>query len=435
MVYPSGRKLSNNHPEKKGEGYTMKKDNVIELEKPEGNFEDHLTEILRHGCTRILSEALKTEIGIFIEHYKELRDAQGRQRVIRNGYLPERQIQTGLGQVKVQVPRARDREPDGDPIRFSSSILPPYLRRTRSIEELLPWLYLKGVSTGDFKDALSALLGKDAPGLSPKTIGRLKSKWQTDLEQWNSRDLKGKRYVYWWIDGIYCNVRMDERQCLLVIIGATPEGKKELVAIEDGFRESELSWKVVLRNLRKRGLDEEPELAIGDGALGFWKAIEQIYPKTRWQRCWVHKTANVLNKLPKSLQPKAKQMLHNIWMADGKKEAEDNFNEFIETFNIKYPKATDCLEKDREVLLTFYDFPAEHWKHIRTTNPIESTFATVRLRTAKVKSCFTSRTVVAMAFQLCRCAEKRWQKLNGVEKLAKVIERTVFVDGLEKDAA
>ena len=413
----------------------MKKDNVIELEKPEGNFEDHLTEILRHGCTRILSEALKTEIGIFIEHYKELRDAQGRQRVIRNGYLPQREIQTGLGQVKVQVPRARDRESDGDSIRFSSSILPPYLRRTRSIEELLPWLYLKGVSTGDFKDALSALLGKDAPGLSPKTIGRLKSKWHADLEQWNRRDLKGKRYVYWWIDGIYCNVRMDERQCLLVIIGATPEGKKELVAIEDGFRESELSWKVVLRNLRKRGIEEGPELAIGDGALGFWKAIEQIYPKTRCQRCWVHKTANVLNKLPKSLQPKAKQMLHDIWMADGKKEAEDNFNEFIETFNIKYPKATDCLEKDREVLLTFYDFPAEHWKHIRTTNPIESTFATVRLRTAKVKSCFTSRTVVAMAFQLCRCAEKRWQKLNGVKKLAKVIERTVFVDGLEKDAA
>jgi transposase-like protein len=413
----------------------MKKDNVIKLEKPEGNFEDHLTEILRHGCSRILSEALETEIELFIEHYKELRDAQGRQRVIRNGYLPEREIQTGLGQVKVQVPRARDRESDAEPIRFSSSILPPYLRRTRSIEELLPWLYLKGVSTGDFRDALSALLGKDAPGLSPKTIGRLKSKWQADLEQWNRRDLNGKQYVYWWVDGIYCNVRMDERQCLLVIIGATLEGKKELVAIEDGFRESELSWKVVLRNLRKRGLDAGPELAIGDGALGFWKAIEQIYPKTRWQRCWVHKTANVLNKLPKSLQPKAKQMLHDIWMADGKKEAEDNFNEFIETFNIKYSKATDCLEKDREVLLTFYDFPAEHWKHIRTTNPIESTFATVRLRTAKVKSCFTSRTVVAMAFQLCRCAEKRWQKLNGVKKMAKVIEGAVFVDGLEKDAA
>lgn len=413
----------------------MKKHNVIEFEKPEGKFEDYLTEILRQGCTRILSEALETEIEIFIEEHKELRDTQGRQRVIRNGYLPEREIQTGLGQVKVQVPRARDREPEADPIRFTSSILPPYLRRTRSIEELLPWLYLKGISTGDFKDALSALLGKDAPGLSPKTIGRLKAKWQAELEQWNSRDMRGKRYVYWWIDGVYCNVRMEEKQGLLVIIGATPEGKKELVAIEDRFRESELSGKVVLRNLRKRGLHAGPERAIGDGALGFWKAVEQIYPKTRWQRCWVHKTANVLNKLPKSLQSKAKQMLHAIWMAEGKKEAEKNFDEFIETFNIKYPKATYCLEKDREVLLTFYDFPAEHWKHIRTTNPIESTFATVRLRTAKVRSCFTSRTVVSMAYQLCRCAEKRWQKLNGVKKLAKVIKGTVFVDGLKKDAA
>ena len=413
----------------------MKKDNVIALEKPEGNFEDHLTELLRSGCARILTEALEAEIEIFIEHYKELRDTQGRQRVIRNGHLPKREIQTGIGQVKVRVPRSRDREPDEGPIRFSSSIVPPYLRRTRSIEELLPWLYLKGISTGDFKEALSALLGNDAPGLSPNTIGRLKAKWKADLEQWNGRELKGKRYIYWWVDGVYCNVRMEERQCLLVIIGATAEGKKELVAIEDGFRESELSWKAVLSNLKKRGLEEGPELAIGDGALGFWKALEQIYPKARWQRCWVHKTANVLNKLPKSLQGKAKQMLHAIWMAEGKKEAEKNFDEFTEIFKVKYSKATDCLEKDREELLRFYDFPAEHWKHIRTTNPIESTFATVRLRTAKVKSCFTSQTVVAMAFQLCGCAQKRWQKLNGVKKLVKVMKGTVFVDGLEKDAA
>lgn len=399
----------------------MKKNNVIALEKPEGNLEDHLTELLRSGCTRILAEALEAEIEIFIEQYKELRDTQGRQRVIRNGYLPKREIQTGIGQVKVQVPRARDREPEEEPIRFSSSILPPYLRRSRRIEELLPWLYLKGISTGDFKEALSSLLGNDAAGLSPNTIGRLKLKWKADLEQWKGRDLKGKRYVYWWVDGVYCNVRMEERQCLLVIIGATAEGKKELVAIEDGFRESELSWKAVLSNLKKRGLEEGPELAIGDGALGFWKALEQTYPRTRWQRCWVHKTANVLNKLPKSLQGKAKQMLHDIWMAEGKKEAEKNFDEFIETFKVKYFKATDCLEKDREELLRFYEFPAEHWRHIRTTNPIESTFATVRLRTAKVKSCFTSQTVIAMAFQLCRCAQKRWQKLNGVKKLAKVM--------------
>jgi transposase-like protein len=413
----------------------MKKDNVNEFEKPEGNFDDHLTEILRHGCTRILTEALEAEIELFIEQYKELRDTRGRQRIIRNGYLPKREIQTGIGQVKVQVPRARDQEPEDEPIRFSSSILPPYLRRTRSIEELLPWLYLKGISTGDFKEALAALLGKDAPGLSSKTIGRLKAKWKADLEQWKRRDLKGKRYVYWWADGVYCNVRMDERQCLLVIIGATPEGKKELVAIEGGFRESELSWKAVLRNIKKRGFEQGPELAIGDGALGFWNALNEQYPGTKWQRCWVHKTANVLNKLPRSQQPKAKQMLHDIWMADGKKEAEKNFDEFIETFKVKYYQATNCLEKDREVLLTFYDFPAEHWKHIRTTNPIESTFATVRLRTAKVKSCFTSQTVVSMAFQLCRCAEKRWQKLNGVQQLAKIIQGRVFVDGIEKDAA
>jgi len=413
----------------------MKDNNVISLEKPEGNFNDQLTEILRQGCTRILKEALEVEIKTFVEHYKHLKDDQGKQRIIRNGYLPEREVQTGIGQVAVCVPRSRDQDANGKPIRFHSVLLPPYLRRTRSIEELLPWLYLKGISTGDFSDALAALLGRDAPGLSPQTISRLKGKWKGELDQWSKRELKGKRYLYMWVDGIYCNVRMEEKQCLLVIIGVTEEGKKELVALEDGYRESELSWKGVLRDLKRRGLEECPKLAIGDGALGFWKALGQIYPGTKWQRCWVHKTANVLNKLPKSLQSKAKKLLHEIWMAPGREEAEKSFDHFIEIYGAKYPKAVECLRKDREILLAFYDFPAEHWRHIRTTNPIESTFATVRLRTNKVKSCFSGQTVVAMAFQLCRCAEKRWKKINGVNQLSKIMEGIKFVDGMEEDAA
>ncbi len=413
----------------------MKHDNVIQIEKPETITKDLLTEILQKGSQRLLAIAVEAEIEGCIDFYKDLKDDLGRQRIIRNGYNPEREIQTGIGQIKVKVPRSRDRQPDGEPIRFTSSILPPYLRRTRSIEELLPWLYLKGISTGDFKDTLEALLGKDAPGLSANTISRLKVKWIADMEQWNKRKLIDKHYVYFWADGLYCNVRMAEKQCLLVIIGVTESGRKELVAIEDGFRESELSWMSVLRNLKERGLSEGPRLAIGDGALGFWKAIAQIYPETQWQRCWVHKTANILNKLPKSLQSKAKEHIHDIWMAPGIEEAEKNFDVFIETYEAKYPKAAECLEKDRDVLLNFYSYPAEHWKHIRTSNPIESTFATVRLRTKKVRNCFSSQTVVTMAFQLCRCAEKRWQKINAVKKLAKIIKGVQFVDGVERIAA
>ena len=413
----------------------MKHDNVIKLEKPETIIKDLLTEILQKGSRRLLAAAVEAEIEGCIDFYKDLKDDLGRQRIIRNGYNPEREIQTGIGKIKVKAPRSRDRQPDGEPIRFTSSILPPYLRRTRSIEELLPWLYLKGISTGDFKDTLEALLDKYALGLSANTINRLKVKWIADMEQWNKRKLIDKHYVYFWADGLYCNVRMAEKQCLLVIIGVTESGKKELVAIEDGFRESELTWLSVLRDLKKRGLEEGPKLAIGDGALGFWKAIAQIYPETQWQRCWVHKTANVLSKLPKSLQSKAKEHIHDIWMAPGIEEAEKNFDVFLETYGAKYPKAVECLEKDRDVLLNFYSYPAEHWKHIRTSNPIESTFATVRLRTKKVRNCFSSQTVVSMAFQLCRCAEKRWQKINAVKKLAQVIEGVQFVDGVERIAA
>ena len=410
----------------------MTQDNVIELKKPEAFVNDPITDILRQGARRLLSAALEAEIQGFLKQYKEITDDKGYQRLVRNGYLPQREIQTGIGQVAVRAPRIRDRQPDSPKgrIRFNSAILPPYLRRTKSIETLLPWLYLKGVSTGDFTEALTALLGKDAPGLSATTIGRLKSIWQEEYKQWQQRDLSNKRYVYFWADGIYCNVRMDDRQCLLVIIGATEDGRKELVALEGGIRESEQSWLEVLVELKRRGLQTPPELAVGDGALGFWKAISKAYDTTRWQRCWVHKTANVLNKLPKSLQAKAKDRLHQIWMADDKAEAEQNFDAFIQTYEAKYPQAVECLVKDRAVLLTFYDFPAEHWRHIRTTNPIESTFATVRLRTAKVRSCFSSLTVLTMAFQLCHSAQKRWIKLHHPERLAEVIRGVKFVDGI-----
>jgi putative transposase len=410
----------------------MKKDNVIGIKKPEAFINDPISELLRHGARRLLNAALEAEISSFLNQYEGMQDQDGHQRVVRNGYLPEREIQTGIGQVSVKAPRVRDRQPDPEKgrIRFSSSILPPYLRRTKSIETLLPWLYLKGISTGDFTGALAALLGKDAPGLSAATISRLKSVWQDEYKHWQQRDLSNKRYVYIWADGIYCNVRMGDRQCLLVIIGATGDGNKELVAIEGGFRESEQSWLEVLIDLKRRGLLTPPELAIGDGSLGFWKAISKAYDTTCWQRCWVHKTANVLNKLPKSIQVKAKQRLHQIWMADNKAEAEQNFDAFIQTYEAKYPKAAACLQKDRDALLTFYDFPAEHWRHIRTSNPIESTFSTVRLRTAKVRNCFSSLTVLTMAFQLCRCAQKRWIKLHHPERFGEVIRGVKFVDGI-----
>jgi transposase-like protein len=410
----------------------MAKDNLIDLKKPESFIDDPITDILRQGARRLLCAALEAEVETFLKQYKDISDGKGWQRVVRNGYLPEREIQTGIGQVQVKAPRIRDRQPDPyrGRIRFTSAILPPYLRKTKSIETLLPWLYLKGVSTGDFTDALAALLGKDAPGLSAATISRLKTIWQDEYNQWQQRDLSNKRYVYFWVDGIYCNVRMDDRQCLLVIIGATEHGHKELVALEGGLRESEQSWIEVLVDIKRRGLQIPPELAIGDGSLGFWKALSKVYDTTRWQRCWVHKTANILNKLPKSLQTKAKQRLHQIWMADNKAEAEKNFDAFIQTYEAKYPKVTDCLKKDRDALLTFYDFPAEHWRHIRTTNPIESTFATVRLRTAKVRGCFSSLTVLTMAFQLCRCAQKRWIKLHHPERLGEVIRGVKFINGI-----
>jgi len=411
----------------------MSDNSVTELKKPESFVDDPITDILRQGARKLLSQALEAEVEFFLSQYADLKDDAGRQRMVRNGYLPEREIQSGIGSIPVKAPRVRDRHADtSQRIRFNSLILPPYLRRTRSMEELIPWLYLKGVSTGDFSDALAALVGKEAPGLSPATVSRLKTTWQQELNLWQKRDLSDKQYVYFWADGIYCNVRMDDKQCLLVVIGATKEGVKELVALEGGFRESELSWTQLLLDLKGRGLENGPELAVGDGALGFWKALSQVYGNVRWQRCWVHKTANVLNKLPKSLQAKAKAKLHQIWMAAEKDDAERRLDDFINLYGCKYPKATECLEKDRDQLLTFYDFPAEHWRHIRTTNPIESTFATVRLRTDKVRGCFSAQTVVTMAYKLCECAQKRWIRLYHPQRLAEVIRGVKFVNGIEE---
>jgi transposase-like protein len=394
--------------------------------------DDPLTAVLRDGARRLLAQAIEAEVSAFLAEHADQLD--GRRRVVRNGYRPEREIQTGIGPVVVRAPRLRDRRAaeDAPPIRFTSALLPRYLRRTRSLEDLLPWLYLKGISTGDFQEALAALLGPNAPGLSPATISRLKETWQADLERWHKRDLSVRRYVYFWADGVYFDARLEERQCILVVIGATEQGRKELVAITDGYRESEQSWRELLLDLKQRGLAQGPQLAIGDGALGFWKALRQVYGETREQRCWVHKTANVLNKLPTSLQLKAKKHLQDIWMAETRKDADKAFDFFIAAYGAKYDKAVDCLMKDREVLLTFYDFPAEHWKHIRTTNPIESTFATVRLRTERTQGCLSRQTALTMVFRLCQCAEKTWRRLDGSGHLGEVIRGVPFVDGLKK---
>ena len=348
--------------------------------------------------------------------------------MVRNGRLPVRTIQSGIGNIEIQVPKVRDRSGSG--IKFNSALVPPYLKRTKSMEELLPWLYLKGISTGDYQEALHSILGKDAPGLSATTISRLKSKWQEEHIEWRRRDLSNKRYVYWWADGIYSNVRLDDKLCLLVIIGATEEGKKELVAVEDGFRESTDSWYSVLTELRSRGLAIGPSLAVGDGALGFWKALSQCYPQTRHQRCWVHKTANVLNKLPNSMQEKVKGSLHDIWMAESRAEADKAFDLALDKYGVKYASAMECLKKDRAELLAFYDFPAEHWIHIRTSNPIESTFSSIRLRTAKTRNCGSRETTLSMIFKLAQSAEKRWRKLQGHRLLGEVIRGIRFKDGI-----
>jgi putative transposase len=405
---------------------------------PVDSTSDPITEVLRRGARKLLAAALETEVEAFLAAYGDVHDERGHRAVVRNGHLPERQVQTGLGSVPVKQPRVRIR-PAADGVElptFTSKILPPYLRRSRSIEELVPWLYLKGISTNDYQEALAALLGPDAPGLSSSSIVRLKKAWEDEYGDWRKRALRGKRYVYLWADGIYFNVRLEEtRSCILVLIGATEDGRKELLAVHDGVRESELSWREVLLDLKGRGMEIAPEIATGDGALGFWKALRQVFPKTREQRCWVHKTANVLNYLPKRHQPEAKRRLHEIWMAPTRAEAETAFKTFVELYQPKHPKAASCIAKDREVLLAFYDFPAEHWQHLRTSNPIESTFATVRLRTNKTKGCGSRLATLTMVFKLAQSAAKGWRRLTGSKLIADVIHGFTFKDGIKQDAA
>jgi putative transposase len=406
--------------------------NVFQLSQP-GSFADPLTEVLRNGARALLAQAVEAEVAALLANHADKLIEDGRQRLVRHGHLPEREVMTGIGPVAVRCPRIRDRVGKGsERIRFSSAILPPYARRSKSLEVLIPILYLKGVSTGDFEEALTALVGNDAGGLSASTIGRLKEAWSEEHGRWSRRDLSAKRYVYFWVDGIHVQARLeDDAQCLLVIIGATPEGEKELVGLADGVRESAQSWKELLLDLKRRGLTIGPELAVADGALGFWKAVEEVWPKTRGQRCWVHKTANVLNKLPKSQQPKAKRALQEIWMAATRNDAIAAFDTFIETWGVKYEKAVECLRKDREVLLAFYDYPAEHWKHLRTTNIIESSFATVRHRTVRSKGCLSNKTALAMIFKLAEAAHKSWRRLNGRNQLPKLILGVKFADGIE----
>jgi len=407
--------------------------NVFPFSEP-GSFADPLTEVLRHGARALLVQAVEAELSVWLESHADKRTEDGRRRVVRHGHLPEREIMTGIGGVTVRCPRVRDRVGKAaERVRFWSAILPRYARRTKSLEVLIPLLYLKGVSTGAFEEALTALLGKDAGGLSAATVSRLKEAWSEEHVRWSKRDLSAKRYVYFWVDGIHVQARLeDDAQCLLVIVGATPEGKKELIGLIDGVRESAQSWRELLLDLKRRGLAIAPELAVADGALGFWQAVEEVWPKTRGQRCWVHKSANVLNKLPKSQHPKAKQALQEIWMAATKAEALAAFDAFAETWSVKYDKAVECLAKDREALLAFYDFPAEHWKHLRTTNIIESVFATVRHRTVRSKGCLSNKTALAMVFKLAEDAEKTsWRRLNGHNQLPKLILGVKFADGIE----
>jgi len=412
----------------------MAEDSVVALPRPGASItDDPLLAVLRDGAKRMLMQAVEAEVEAFLATHAELADEQGRRRLVRNGHAPERQIETGIGPLAVRRPKLRDRggAGSGEPIRFTSAILPAYLRRTKNLEEVLPWLYLKGVSTGQFGEALAALLGPDAPGLSASTVRRLTESWQEEHARWQKRDPSARRYIYLWADGVYFTPRLEhERQCLLVLIGADAQGRKELLAVEDGFRESAQSWRELLLRLRdENGLALDPELATGDGALGFWQALHEVWPRARQQRCWVHKTANMLNKLPASLQAKAKQDLHAIYEAEKRQDAEKALDRFVAKYGAKYDKATACLTKDRDSLLAFYDFPAEHWKHVRSTNPIESTFATVRLRTAKTKGCLSRQTALAMVFKLAQSAERHWRRLDGSERLAQVIDGVRFCDG------
>ena len=391
-----------------------------------------LSEILKLGARRLLMQAVESEVEEYIFKNSLEKDSKGKRLVVRNGYSNERTIQTGLGPIDISMPRVNDKRPDK---YFTSKILPPYLRKTKELEELIPWLYLKGISTGDFSDALVSLVGENARGFSANTVVRLKEVWQEEYEVWNKRSFSKDEYVYFWADGVYFNIRLeDERQCILVIMGVKADGTKELVAVEDGVRESEISWTQILLNLKTRGLINGPKLGIGDGALGFWNAMDKIYPEAKHQRCWVHKTANILNKLPKSQQGNAKSLICEIYMSATKKDAITAWRSFVTIYHEKYPKAVQCLEKNKNDLLTFYDFPASHWIHIRTSNSIESLFATVRLRHRKTKGSATAKACLAMVFKLAQNAQKGWRKVKGYEKLIDVLNKVEYVDGIRKAA-
>ena len=407
--------------------------NIVALRQPD-DIDDPLTNILRAGARQLLAQAVEIEVETFLATVKDLKLADGRARVVRHGYGPARTIATGIGPVEVARAKIRDRGAAGDSerIRFSSAILPLWARRTRSLDALLPVLYLRGISTGDFQEALTALLGKDAPNLSPAVISRLTAEWQGEYERWQKRDLSARRYVYVWADGVFLQTRMEDHgECMLVLIGATPEGKKELIGFQVGVRESAQSWRELLIDVKQRGLQIAPEIAVGDGALGFWKALDEVFPGTRHQRCWVHKTVNVLDKVPLSVQANMKKDLREVYWAPNRAAAEAAIDVFAEKYRAKYGRAVECLAKDRDALLAFFDFPAEHWDHLRTTNPIESVFATVRHRTVRTKGALSSTTARLMVFKLVIAASKTWRRLKGTNQLPKVIAGVKFNDGIE----
>jgi putative transposase len=397
-------------------------------ERAQDEEKPFLEQLLQEGARKLLQTAIENEVIEYIQFHKDRRDEHGQRLVVRNGHLPEREVASGVGPIRVRQPRVRHRNGES----FSSQILPKYMRRAPSVDALIPALYLKGISTGDFTEALTAILGEKASGLSATNVVRLKAGWEEDYKVWLKRDLSTKRYVYWWADGIYFNVRLDEeRSCVLVLIGALKDGTKELLAVVDGYRESAQSWRELLQQLKRQGLQVAPNLAVGDGSLGFWIALQEEYGQVAQQRCWVHKTANILDKMPKSVQGRAKQLIHEMYLSPTRKAALAAYDQFITSYQAKYPSATECLKKDKEWLFTFYDFPAQHWSHLRTTNPIESTFATVRLRTQRTKGCGSRIATLTMVFKLAIEAQKHWRRLNGSELIPKVVTGVQFVDGEE----
>lgn len=407
----------------------MKKENTTIGLMGREAFSDALTDLLRDGAQRLIQQAVEAELQTFMEQFSNKKLEDGRAAVVRNGHLPAREIQTGIGAVRVQIPKVRSK--DGEPVSFQSALVPPYVRKSASLEAAIPWLYLKGISGGEMSSALETLVGAQAKGLSASTVSRLKQTWGNEYKTWRQQRLDNEQWVYLWADGIYSGLRTAETKlCALVIIGVNERGEKHFLAIEDGVRESTQSWREILLNLKARGMNTA-KLAVGDGAMGFWTALDEIYPDTLHQRCWVHKMNNVLNCLPKTLQPKAKQAMHEIWQAPTRDDAEQALANFIKAYEDKYPKATIKLVQDQQELLAFYDFPVLHWQSLRTTNPIESAFATIRHRTKRSKGCLSLDGMLHMMFKLAQCAEQNWRKLRGFKCLIKVIEGVKFKDGIE----